>query len=154
MNKELYGKSYDVPSHILEKLRNSISKYSNQSVENLKRAKEISETGKVTYQQLKRIKNWFDSNNNSGNPEYQILGGEQMNGWVNTTLDTERESVRLPKDIKSVAMDNQHIKAHTKNDDVRTDFRPQHSHKKKSQRITGISEEIQNINNWFKKLII
>lgn len=151
MNKELYGKTYDVPPHILQIMRNAISKYSNQGdIENLKRAKEISETGKVTYQQLKRIKNWFDSNSNSSNPDYQILGGGIFNGWVNTTLDTAREANRLPKEIRSVAMDNQFIKTHNKNDS-RTDFRPKDFH---NRHYLGLTEEIEKINNWFKKLIL
>jgi len=155
VNKDLYGHHYHIPPHILEILRNSISKYSNQSVENVKRAKELSETGYATYQQLKRIKNWFDSNGNTSSPEYHILGGGTFKGWVEHQLKSSREGKRLPKQIKSdAAMDNQFISTHTKNDDLRTDFRPSHSHKKISQRISGISEEIEQINNWFKKLIL
>ena len=154
MNKDLYGQEFEIPKHIVDVLRNAVAKYSNQSVENVKRAKELSETGKGTYQQLKRIKNWFDSNGNTSSPEYHILGGGTLKNWIDTTLDTSREAKRLPKEIKSVVSSNQHIKAHTKNDDLRTDFRPSHSHKKRSQRIAGISEEIEQINNWFKTLLI
>lgn len=149
MNKELYGKVYTIPPHILDMIRKSVSKYSSQSTENVKRAKELAEKGEATYQQLKRIKNWFDSNNNTSSPEYQILGGGTFSGWLNTTLDTSRESVELPKKIKSVAMDNQHIKAHTKNDDVRTDFRNYHT-----KHYLGLTEQIEEINKWFKKLIL
>lgn len=154
MNKELYGQVYEIPPHLLSILRNSVSKYSNQSVENVKRAQELSETGKATYQQLKRIKNWFENNSNTSSPEFKILGGGIFRGWVDTTLDTSRESKELPKRIKSVAMDNQHIEPHTKNRDLRTDFRPKHSHKKLSNRIISISENIEEINNWFNKLIL
>ena len=154
MNNDLYGQEFEIPKHIVDIIKNSVSKYSNQSVENVKRAKELSETGKGTYQQLKRIKNWFDSNGNTSSPEYHILGGGALKNWIDSTLDSARESKRLPKEIKSFVSSNQHIKAHTKNDDLRTDFRPKHSHKKRSQRIAGISEEIEQINEWFNKLLL
>ena len=73
MNNDLYGQEFQIPKHILDVLRSSVAKYSNQSVENTKRAKELSETGKGTYQQLKRIKNWFDSNGNTSSPEYVLF---------------------------------------------------------------------------------
>lgn len=151
MNKELYGQVYEIPNHILSQIQKSVSKYSNQSVENVKRAKELSETGKATYQQLKRIKNWFDKNSNPSSPDFHILGGDTLKGWINTTLDSSREQKRLPKQIKSVAMDNQFINTHTKNDDLRTDFRPKHSHTK---HYLGLTEEIQTINEWFNKIIL
>jgi hypothetical protein len=155
VNKDLYGQEFEVPKHIVDILRNAVAKYSNQSVENVKRAKELSETGKGTYQQLKRIKNWFDSNGNTSSPEYHILGGGTLKNWIDTTLDSARESKRLPKQIKSdAAISNKFISTHEKNNDLRTDFRPSHSHKKRSQRIAGISEEIEQINNWFKTLLI
>lgn len=155
MNKELYGQQYEIPKHILDILRNSVSKYSNQSVENVKRAKELSETGNATYQQLKRIKNWFDSSGDATSPEYHVLGGNAFKGWVDQTLQSSRESKRLPKQIKSdAAIANQFIQTHEKNSDLRTDFRPKHSHKKRTHRITGISEEIEKIKQWFNKIIL
>lgn len=152
MNKELYGKEYKIPQHILDTLRKSFSKYSNQSVDNVKRAKELSETGKATYQQLKRIKNWFESGPSPSSPEYQVLGGDTMRGWIDQTLGSSRENVRLPKQIKSdAAIANQFISPHEKNTDLKTDFRPKHSHKK---HYLGLTEEIETINQWFKKLIL
>lgn len=154
MNKDLYDKEFEIPPHILSGLRKAVAKYSNQSVENTKRAKELSETGKATYQQLKRIKNWFDSKTNSTSPDFHVLGGFTFESWVNDTLKSNRESVRLPKEIRSVAMDNQFLDTHKKNNDPRKYSRPKYSHKQRIHRVSGISEEIQEINNWFKKLII
>jgi len=151
VNNELYGEVYKIPPHILSKIQKSVSKYSNQSVENVKRAKELSETGEATYQQLKRIKNWFESNGNPTSPDYQVLGGDTLKGWIDTALASSRNEKRLPKKIKSVAMDNQFINTHTKNDDLRTDFRPKHSHTK---HYLGLTEEIEKINKWFNKIIL
>ena len=110
MNKDLYGQEFEIPKHIVDVLGSAVAKYSNQSVENVKRAKELSETGKATYQQLKRIKNWFDSNGNTSSPEYHILGGGTLKNWIDTTLDISREAKRLPKEIKSVVASNQQYK--------------------------------------------
>ena len=152
MNKELYDESFEIPPHVMEILRNSISKYSNQSVENVKRAKELSDSGYATYQQLKRIKNWFDNSGDSTSPEYHILGGNPFKGWVDQTLASSRNAKRLPKKIKSdAAIANQFIKPHQKNNDLRTDFRPKHSHTK---HYLGLTEEIIEINKWFNKLIL
>lgn len=151
MNKELYDESFEIPPHVMEILRNSISKYSNQSVENVKRAKELSDSGYATYQQLKRIKNWFENNDSMG-PEFQILGGSAFKGWVDQTLASSRNAKKLPKKIKSdAAIANQFIQPHEKNNDLRTDFRPKHSHTK---HYLGLTEEIHEINKWFKKLIL
>lgn len=150
MNKELYDESFKIPQHILEILRKSISKYSNQSVENVKRAKELSDSGNATYQQLKRIKNWFDNSGDSTSPEFQILGGHSFKGWVDQTLASSRNAKKLPKKIKSnAAIANQFIKPHEKNNDVRTDFKPTHT-----KHYLGLTEEIEQINKWFKKLIL
>lgn len=152
MNKDLYGENFEIPSHILDILRKSLSKYSNQSVENVKRAKELSDTGYATYQQLKRIKNWFDNSGDSTSPEYHVLGGNSFKGWVDQTLASSRNEKKLPKKIKSdAAIANQFIKSHEKNNDLRTDFRPKHSHTK---HYLGLTEEITKINKWFNKLIL
>ena len=57
MNKDLYGKEYQIPPHLLNMIAKGLSKYSNQSTENVKRAQDLISTGNATYQQLKRIKN-------------------------------------------------------------------------------------------------
>jgi len=152
VNKELYDEKFEIPQHILEILRKSLSKYSNQSVENVKRAQELSDSGFATYQQLKRIKNWFENSGDSTSPEFQILGGHSFKGWVDQTLDSSRNAKKLPKKIKSdAAISNQFIKTHQKNTDLKTDFRPKHSHTK---HYLGLTEEIEQINKWFKKLIL
>jgi hypothetical protein len=50
-------------------------------------------------------------------------------------------------------MSNQYSDEHKKNDDLRKDFRPSQSHKKSGHKITGVREEIEKINTWFKILI-
>jgi hypothetical protein len=153
VNKDLYGKEYDIPPHLLNMIAKGLSKYANQSTENVKRAQDLISTGKSTYQQLKRIKNWFDSNSNTSNPEFHLLGGGAFKGWVDQTLSSDRGAIDLSKKAKSVAMSNQYNDEHEKNNDLRKDFRPSHSHKKSGHKIAGVHEEIERINTWFKILI-
>lgn len=153
MNKDLYGKEYQIPPHLLNMIAKGLSKYSNQSTENVKRAQDLISTGNATYQQLKRIKNWFDSNSNTSNPEFHLLGGGAFKGWVDQTLNSDRGAIDLSKKAKSVAMSNQYSDEHEKNNDLRKDFRPSQSHKKSGHKITGVHEEIERINTWFKILI-
>jgi hypothetical protein len=152
VNKDLYGKEYEIPPHLLNIIAKGLSKYSNQSTENVKRAQDLISTGNATYQQLKRIKNWFDSNTNTSNPEFHLLGGGAFKGWVDQTLNSDRGAIDLSKKAKSVAMSNQYNDPHEKND-LRKYFRPSQSHKKSGHKITGVHEEIEKINTWFKILI-
>ncbi len=59
MNKDLYGKEYQIPPHLLNMIAKGLAKYSNQSTENVKRAQDLISTGNATYQQLKRIKRFI-----------------------------------------------------------------------------------------------
>jgi hypothetical protein len=114
VNKDLYGKEYEIPPHLLNMIAKGLSKYSNQSTENVKRAQDLISTGKSTYQQLKRIKNWFESNSNTSNPEFHLLGGGAFKGWVDQTLNSDRGAIDLSKKAKSVAMSNQYSDEHEK----------------------------------------
>lgn len=154
MNKDLYGKEYQIPPHIVNTLRNALSKYGKNSTENVKRVKELTETGKATYQQLKRIKNWFDSNQNTSDPEFHLLGGGTFKGWVNQTLDSDRGAIDLSKKAKSItSLDNQYLDSHEKNDELKKHFRPSYSHKKSGHKITGIKEQVNRINDLIKKIL-
>ena len=154
MNKDLYGKEYEIPRHIVNTLKSALQKYGNNSSENVKRVKDLTETGKVTYQQLKRIKNWFDSNQNTSDPEFHLLGGPGFKGWVNQTLDSDRGAIDLSKKAKSItSLDNQYLDSHEKNSDLKKHFRPSYSHKKSGHKITGIEEQIERINDLIKKIL-
>jgi hypothetical protein len=154
VNKDLYDKEYQIPPHIVNTLRNALSKYGKNSTENVKRVKELTETGKATYQQLKRIKNWFDSNQNTSDPEFHLLGGGTFKGWVNQTLDSDRGSIDLSKKAKSItSLDNQYLDSHEKDTELKKHFRPSYSHKKSGHKITGIKEQVNRINDLIKKIL-
>jgi hypothetical protein len=154
VNKDLYGKDYEIPRHIVNTLKSALKKYGKNSTENLKRVKDLTETGKTTYQQLKRIKNWFDTNQNTSDPEFHLLGGNTFKGWVDQTLNSDRGSIDLSKKAKSITIDNQYLDSHEKNVDVRKDLRPSQSHKDSIHRhATGLKEQVNRINDLIKKIL-
>lgn len=107
MNSALYGNTYPIPQQILKKINAFL--YTNPTGEGIKRAKNILNSGHVTYQQLKRLKNFFDTFDPevTTQDEYSYAGGEDMKFFVETTLESERNksgrSVDLKRPIMSLA---------------------------------------------------
>ena len=103
MNKDLYNKIIYLPKEILEYLEvcfNHIPN-SNSNVEGHNRNQELRSTGYATYQQLGRIKNWFDEYSGDGKDAPFILNGaDYMRSWVDRTLDGLRRSDSSHKEIK------------------------------------------------------
>ena len=95
MNKDLYNKKVKVPDEIREHMRNSFSSISSESNdEGHKRNKELQDSEEITYQQLKRIKNYFDNFKGDVQEKTYILnGGDYMKNWVNETLRFLRDDI-------------------------------------------------------------
>ena len=77
MNKDLYGQVIYLPKEIVEYLGVCFNHLPNSdtSIEGHKRNQELRDTGYVTYQQLGRIKNWFDNYDGDGTDAPFILNG-------------------------------------------------------------------------------
>ena len=100
MNSELYNKTYKIPPDVLKGIQTTL--VSNPSGEGVKRAKFMLKNGVMTYQALKRLKNFFDYfNPQSGDKvQYALAGGELMKAFVNTTLNADRHAVASGKKAK------------------------------------------------------
>ena len=62
MNKDLYNRKAKLPDTLVNHLNKSFEMVeADSNVEGFNRNKELRDNPIVTYQQLKRIKNWFDS---------------------------------------------------------------------------------------------
>jgi hypothetical protein len=98
-----------------------------KNVEGYKRLEGLINEPKVSYEQLKRIKNFFDTHSTSNtdymddrkqDTQFILNGGRKMKDWVNGTLDSARQGVEAPKKAKhSIGMTNQYQKdsiRHTK----------------------------------------
>jgi hypothetical protein len=110
-NSKLIGKLFPVPDKVLLVLGKNLKKFSNmRDSKGFNRAIFILERRACTYEQLKRIKNYFDSINdeNFNEIEYLLNGGDIMKKWVYFTLDQARKSVNGSKKAKTNAgMSNQ-----------------------------------------------
>jgi 8-oxo-dGTP pyrophosphatase MutT (NUDIX family) len=105
MNSALYGNTYPIPKQLLNKLTKTI--YNNpMGGDGIKRAKNLVKSGSVTYQQLKRLKNFFDTFDSEETPqsEYDFAGGEDMRFFVETTLERERSKSGRSEELKRPIM--------------------------------------------------
>lgn len=99
MNSELYDKKYKIPDDIKRNIQAALN--NNPKGEGVKRAKYILRNGEITYQMMKRIKNFFDNYNGENQQEYVLSGGDEMRNYINSTLNKDRSSVELSNKIKS-----------------------------------------------------
>ncbi len=157
MNKDLYGKRIELPEDVVVYLQqchdNAIG--ADENTEGYRRNKELRDTGFVTYQQLKRMKNFFDNFNGHQNDLPFILnGGDYIKGWVNQTLGSMRDGIETSKKVKSEVLPNQYIQTHEKGD-LRNMHRPSKSHSSTIEKYNlQVTEDLKRINELIKKIII
>lgn len=104
MNSELYGKSFKLPPEILQHLQATLTTY--PQGDGVKRAKHLMKNGAVTYQSLKRLKNFFDTFSGEPLQQYQLAGGDLMKNFCEQTLNTQRDGVERGKEIKRDVTNN------------------------------------------------
>jgi hypothetical protein len=150
VNKDLYGKYYELDETIL----NTLNKYKGEgTISNLINDK------KISYSNLKKIKNRME------NGEMENLGGQDFKNWVDQKLGSDRNAIHTSKDVKRKSgAANAFLKPHSKRDIIR----PTERHRKASERHdtwsdnssnfnlkleNRVIEELQIINELIKKLI-
>ncbi len=148
MNKDLYNKKIKFPEEMKEHMKSSFSSVqgADQNTEGFNRNQELQGQSTITYQQLKRIKNFFDNFNGIPNePSYILNGGEKMKGWVDGALRFLRDPNYATKHNKAeTGMENQHIQTHEKD---YTNVRPSQKHKTTLQKYdTAVTESLKRIN--------
>lgn len=156
MNKDLYGKTIPLPDNISEYLNRCFksAQGADETTEGYKRNKELREKNEVTYQQLKRIKNWFDNFNGETNDLSFILnGGDYVKNWVNEILRGMRSDINMGKKIKSEVLPNQYIQTHEK-DGIKNMNRPTKSHTSRgTENDVRITENLKRINELINKIL-
>ena len=100
-NSELYGKNFEVPKNVLDYISKQILMYPKS--DGIKRAKFLLNNKSVTYQTLKRLKNFFDEIDTTQNDsiQYRLAGGDLMKNFVNSTLDEKRDAIKKSKKHRS-----------------------------------------------------
>jgi mutator protein MutT len=97
-NSQLLNKQYRIPPDVLKYIQTVL--VSNPSGEGVKRAKFMLNNGVVTYQVLKRLKNFFDHFDGQDKVEYAHAGGELMRSFVERTLNADRDAVSRSKTVR------------------------------------------------------
>jgi hypothetical protein len=104
MNKELYDKSWDFPKDLQNHMRICFAKVknANANTEGYNRNRRLQTATTISYPELKRIKNFFDTY--TGNPQDApfILNGEnKMKDFVNSILSGARQSLSTSQQIRN-----------------------------------------------------
>ena len=156
MNSNLYNKAIELPKEVLEYLQTCFEYVPNSSpsIEGHKRNEELRNTGYVTYQQLGRIKNWFDSYDGDGTDAPYILNGaDYMKNWVETKIQDLRKqdnlSDRVDQEFMPEPIDSELMKNLGPIADM---VRPSKDHSTFSQDVR-IKEDLDRINDLMKKII-
>jgi hypothetical protein len=156
VNKDLYNKTITLPKEVKEYLKDCFDYLPNvnPNTEGFKRNEELRNSGYVTYQQLGRIKNWFDNyDGEDDDAPYILNGADYMKNWVERTIQDLRKNDESNKEIRKDIMP----------DDIGSDFvkelgpladmaRPSQDHSSFTQDVR-IKEDLDRINQIIKKII-
>lgn len=118
-NSELKGRKFPLPIGIRKHLTQILNNFNgNKNSVGYKRLNNLLSMDGIEYNEMKRIKNFFDNfNGKEDSIEFQLNGGKAMQTWVNNTLSTATNAIKGFKNAKKEAgMDNSFIKPHTKID--------------------------------------
>jgi len=152
MNSDLYNNTAVLPDTLLKHLGdsfNSVQLQSDSNIEGFNRNQELRQSKNATYQQIKRIKSWFDGyNGNKEDAPFILNGGDRMKNWCDEVLKVWRSNVDGGKKIKSdTGMQNQYIDNHEKNS-----FNLNDKHSSTVDDLS-VNEELKKINKLMKKII-
>ena len=155
-NSKLQNKLFQVPEKVLKELGKNLKKFSDKrDSKGFNRSIFILERKACTYEQLKRIKNYFDNVDfdNLDEVEYSLNGGKVMQDWINYTLDQARRSVHNSKSVrKSAGMENQ-FRADSEDGDGVNPVTPTLKKVPEFMSSLELMEEINKINDIYKKMI-
>jgi hypothetical protein len=129
-NKELNNRTFPLPKGIREYLTNVLHNYNgSKDVDGYDRLNNILQMKHVTYQEMKRLKNFFDNfQGDVKSDEYQLNGGDALKTWVNNTLNTATSAIRNFKQAKKdLGIKNAFIKHHSKDGQTKSKFKPTQS---------------------------
>ena len=156
MNSSLYGHIIQIPKEIIDHLTICFDRVPNSdsTVEGHMRNLDIRRNGQATYQQLGRIKNFFDNyNGNKEDATYVLNGEDYMKSWVDRTLDSLRNGDQMTKQI------NQEYKPEEIDQNLVKDLgwlvdlnRPSQEHSSQVDDLK-IQESLNRINDLIKKII-
>lgn len=155
MNSNLYNKTIELPQEVIEYLQSCFDYIPNSdsSIEGHKRNEELRNSGYVTYQQLGRMKNWFDNYKGDGKDAPYILNGsDYMKNWVNKTIQDLRNQDTTHSEVEDIMPDRIDDKFIDNLGPIADMMRPSKEHSTFTQDIR-IKEDLDRINDLIKKII-
>jgi hypothetical protein len=155
VNSELYDSKMLFPDNMKQHIKICFAraKGADESVEGYTRNQELQNQNEITYQQLKRIKNFFDNfKGNQNDLSYILNGGVEMKSWVDMTLRQMRENPKITKRNKmNTGMENQFIKNHEKKDFIDVRKSSQHANTLNKYDV-AVTEALKRINQLISKI--
>ncbi len=157
MNKELKGREYNLPPDIIKHLNSQLQISSTDTV-GINRAKELIQSGKVNYGQLKRILHDLKNVDKLSEPQrHNLYGGDLMEKWGWSVLGQDRDQITNRKEGRKKADEmggisgerkNSFLKKHSKKPDFlpNLNFVKNNSFKSPITSL-GLFEEIERIKN-------
>lgn len=106
-NRELKDRRWVIPDGVRSHLESVLSDNKKEELTSNHTTKEaydhleyiLSQDNGISYNEMKRIKNWFGKNTNSTKTkQYELYGGEMMKNWVNNALNTAIRIVKTNKE--------------------------------------------------------
>lgn len=144
-NSELRGKMFPIPDGIMKHLKNVLKSYEDNDGDKENKGydhlKWLTEQEKVSTEELKRTKNFFDNYKGTARSnDYKLYGGKPMSDWVNAILKQAAKSVKdNKKAMKDTGMSNTERKTHEKNDRLKVG-EPTTASKKAKELSTALNE--------------
>ena len=99
-NQYLKDKTFRIPPDVLKGIQTSL--VSNPQGNGVRRAKFVLKNGYLTYQAMKRLKNFFDYfNPQADDPiQFNLAGGQAMKSFIETKLNQDRAGVARSKEVR------------------------------------------------------
>lgn len=159
MNSNLYNKQIHLPKTLLDHLYICFTRIPNSdaNTEGHNRNEELRANGYATYQQLGRIKNYFDNyGGDKTDAPFILNGGDTMRAWVDRTLESMRNGDKLDQQIKQDLTTHEIDQELTKDlgwlADVSNLANPSKDHHGLIDNLK-ITEDLKRINDLIKKII-
>lgn len=116
-NSALKNRTFPIPDGVRDMLQSTLNNYNgDKTVDGYKRLNNLLSSDTITYQDMKRIKNFFDNYQGTDkSAEFILNGGEAMKNWVNSTLNQATKAIEDFKQAKKDAgISNAFRKPHEK----------------------------------------
>ena len=126
-NNELKNRRFPIPKNVRKLLQQTLDNYKgDKTIDGYKRLNNVLSMDSIAYNEMKRIKNFFDNYGGTDkSAEYILNGGDAMKTWVNNTLYTATKAVKDYKQAKKDAgLSNAFIRHHSKDRQIKKKNKP------------------------------